>query len=101
MRRKQSAVGHESAVGKVVTGTVSRFRLRSGWPYHGGDKLAPNTKIPAAYRLLCSQPGDRRLFYGIFLHQSLQWRHLLSGIRDRGADLRSQVTADPAFHLAM
>ena len=82
-------------------GTVSRFYRRSGWPYHGGDELAPNTKIAAAYRLLCFRRGDRRLFYGILLHQILQWHHLLSGFRDRGADLRSQVTADPAFHLAM
>ncbi|NRP75478.1 hypothetical protein ILFOPFJJ_06401 [Ensifer psoraleae] len=40
-------------------------------------------------------------FDGILLHQILQWHHLLSGIGDRGADLRFQVMADGFFHLAM
>ncbi len=40
-------------------------------------------------------------FDGIFLHQILQWHHLLSGIESRADDLRFQVMADGLFHLAM
>lgn len=45
--------------------------------------------------------GIGGFFDGIFLHQILQWHHLLSGLEDARRDIRTLIMADGVFHRLM